>query len=213
MSGQLGTDEQQDAAGGKDRPGSEAVGEPTDDGREGIHADDVERDDEPDDLEVLVPVPHVQGRHGHDADHDDVASHHAEDGKAPGRRAGEHADRGPEALACLCRKPHTAGEGQGIRNQALPDEKCRSAEQDDAKQVGTDQGWKADQVGGPGCRTEANCGAEHGAEGRRPDEAADRLRPTFVVGQVGGGVPGGEIRGIAGADPEDSQYQQGIPPE
>ncbi len=57
--------------------------------RQREHAEDVHRDDEADDLQLGVAVLHVDRRHHHDADHDEVAESHDEH-RLHGLRPGSH---------------------------------------------------------------------------------------------------------------------------
>ena len=69
-------DQQDHSPGDQDGAAAEAVGRPADERREGEHAEHVDRDHEPDDLEVRAAVLHVQRRHDHHRHHRRVGAGH-----------------------------------------------------------------------------------------------------------------------------------------
>ena len=83
----------------QDARAAEPVGRPPDHRREGEHAEHVDRDDEPDDLEVRAAVLHVERRHDHHRHHRRVGARHRDHGRTDGRHVADHLDEAPPRAA------------------------------------------------------------------------------------------------------------------
>ena len=178
--------QQDHSPGDQDGRPAEAVGGPADERREGEHAEHVDRDDEPDDLEVRAAVLHVQRRHDHHGHHRRVGAGHRRPPppRPPARRA-------PTAA----KRPHDRPRGSGPRAGHDPG-RLLGEEQRVGSQPHRTHPAATTRTTAPMAKPAGQLGHAHGAGDARSDagevgagDGADRWSPTRRPTGRGRGAP------------------------
>ena len=186
-------DQQHHSPGDQDARATEPVRRPPDHRREGEHAEHVDRDDEPDDLQVGTTVLHVERRHDHHGHHGRVGARHRHHGRADRGHVADDLDESrprPTAGLDALGRGHARRrlrQEERVRPQPHPHPSGGEDEHDGADGEATGELGDPQPPGGRAADAD-EVGAGDRADGRGPHDDRERPRAVLLGREVRRGV-------------------------